>query len=114
MNTGSYVPFYEDTPLDLLPYAVTASASIPFIFPPQHINNYVLMDGGTIWNVNLISAADRCREIVGDDSQIIMDIVMCHDHEVHDETDTGNAINNFLRYRQIHGYYKKMNDVVEF
>ena len=43
-----------------------------------------------------------------------MDIVLCHDHEIHDETDTGNAINNFLRYRQIHGYYKKMNDIVEF
>lgn len=85
VNTGNYVPFYENTPLDVLPHAVVASGSIPFIFPPQKIGDYVLMDGGTIWNVNLVSAADRCREIVDDDSKIIMDIVLCHDHEIHDE-----------------------------
>jgi hypothetical protein len=72
------------------------------------------MDGGTIWNVNLVTAADRCREIVDDDSKIIMDIILCGDHSIHDEMDTGDAINNFLRYRSIHEAYKKLNDVVEF
>ena len=72
------------------------------------------MDGGTVWNVNLVSAAERCLEIVDDDSKIIMDIVICHEHTIDTEQDTGNAINNFLRYRQIHGQNKKLNDVVEF
>ena len=82
-NTGNYVQFTEDTPIDTLPHAVAASGSVAFIFPPQYINGYILMDGATAWNVNLISAADRCREIVDDDSKIIMDVIMCHDHTIH-------------------------------
>jgi predicted acylesterase/phospholipase RssA len=34
VNTGGYETFYEDTPIDILPHAVVASGSIPFIFPP--------------------------------------------------------------------------------
>jgi hypothetical protein len=40
------------------------------------------MDGGTVWNTNIVTAADKCRELVDDDSQIIMDIVLTGDHEM--------------------------------
>lgn len=72
------------------------------------------MDGGTVWNTNLITAADRCREIVDDDSKIIMDIILSHENELHPESKTGDAIDNYFRSREISGYYKKMNDIVEF
>ena len=106
MNTGSYIVYDEKTSPSILPNAVVASASIPFIFPPQKIGNYLLMDGGTIWNLNLITAADKCKEIVNDDSKITMDIILCGDHEIHTEQDTGNAMNNFLRWQAIQNYYK--------
>ena len=35
------------------------------------------MDGGTVWNTNLVSAVERCREIVEDDSQITLDVIVC-------------------------------------
>jgi len=35
------------------------------------------MDGGTVWNTNLVSAVERCREIVDDDSQITLDVIVC-------------------------------------
>ena len=35
------------------------------------------MDGGTVWNTNLVSAVDRCLEQVDDESQIIIDIALC-------------------------------------
>jgi len=97
-----------------MPLAVVSSASIPFVFPHRQYKDYILMDGGTVWNTNIVTAADKCRQLVDDDSQIIMDIVLTGDHEIHEEMDTGNAINNFLRYYGIHTYYKHFNDVLEF
>ena len=47
---------------------VVSSASIPFVFPHRYIDNKVLMDGGTVWNTNLVSAVDRCLELVDDES----------------------------------------------
>lgn len=55
-NNGEYVTFKEDMPFDDISKYVVASASIPFIFPHTVIDDYVLMDGGTAWNVNLVSA----------------------------------------------------------
>lgn len=33
-----------------------ASSSIPGVFPPQHFEGHVFMDGGTQWNLNVYSA----------------------------------------------------------
>jgi predicted acylesterase/phospholipase RssA len=35
---------------------VTSSASIPFVFPHVEMDGRTLMDGGTVWNTNLVSA----------------------------------------------------------
>ena len=63
VNTGKYVIFDESTPFSDLPTLIIASASIPFIFPHRHYKDYILMDGSTIWNTNIISAVDKCAEL---------------------------------------------------
>ena len=68
VNTGSYVTFNESTPFADLPTAVVSSSSIPFVFPHRHFDGRILMDGGTVWNTNMISAVNRCMEIVDDES----------------------------------------------
>lgn len=68
VNTGTYVTFTEKDPIDKMIMGVVSSASIPFIFPHRKIGNNVLMDGGTVWNTNLVSAVDRCLELVDDES----------------------------------------------
>ena len=35
------------------------------------------MDGGTVWNTNLATAINRCREQVDSDEDIIMDVIVC-------------------------------------
>lgn len=63
INTGNYVTFNEKS-ADIadMPRRVVSSASIPFVFPHQLIDNMTLMDGGTVWNINMVSAIERCRE----------------------------------------------------
>jgi len=64
------------------------------------------MDGGTVWNTNLVSAVHRCREIVSDDSQITLDIVICGGSGAIDITsDVYNAYSNFMRYKTISDYH---------
>jgi predicted acylesterase/phospholipase RssA len=42
--------------------AFMASTLIPAVFPTDHWGEATLMDGGTVWNSNLVSAVHRCRE----------------------------------------------------
>ena len=77
-NTGDYVAMTQkDTPIEDLPKAALASASIPVVFPPTLLNGYVFQGGGTAWTTNLYSAVEQCREIVDDYSDIIVDIAIC-------------------------------------
>ena len=77
VNSGAYLLFDEKT--SDVPKAVVSSASIPLFFPNQDWGNGVVaMDGGTIYGTNLVSAVNRCKEIVGDDeSKITIDIIVC-------------------------------------
>lgn len=77
INTGNYILFDEKTDAAELPFAAVSSASIPFIFPNRVYKDMVLADGSTAWNSNLVSAVDKCRDLVDNDSQIIIDIIIC-------------------------------------
>mmetsp|Transcript_1538 Transcript_1538/g.2713 ORF Transcript_1538/g.2713 Transcript_1538/m.2713 type:complete len:338 (-) Transcript_1538:193-1206(-) len=114
VNSGSYVVFNEKT-TDIV-NAVVSSASIPFIFPNVQFNasSVVCMDGGTVWNTNLVSAVERCREQVDDDSQITLDIVLCGSSKLAHWEDKNNAYANWLRFGDIKSYYDDMADILEF
>jgi predicted acylesterase/phospholipase RssA len=85
VNTGSYVTFDETQPE--MAKMIVSSSSIPFAFTPQ-VWNYpdgsqvVCMDGGTVYNTNLVSAVKRCRETVDDDSEITLDIFVLDTLEI--------------------------------
>lgn len=56
-NTGEYVAMTRDnTPFENLAQSSMSSASIPVVFPNQHLNGYNFMDGGTVWDLNLDTA----------------------------------------------------------
>ena len=114
VNTGSYLLFDETT--DDPVKAVLSSASIPFVFPNQKWGGHVAMDGGTVFNLNMVSAVHRCREIVDDDSMINIDILMCSaGKEAQEGWEYKNkAVSNFLRYQDIKSAYESNDDVREF
>jgi len=72
------------------------------------------MDGGTVWNTNLVSAVQRCREIVDDDSKIILDIIVCDDDELDAWESENNAMSNYLRFNGIKSYHDSIADIDEF
>jgi predicted acylesterase/phospholipase RssA len=56
VEEGSYVEFKEDIGMENLGRIIRASSSIPFAFEPTPFEGRLLMDGGTIWNINLDGA----------------------------------------------------------
>jgi len=55
-NTGNYVRFNETLPRDQHARAFVASTLIPAVFPHDNWDGRALMDGGTVWNTNLVDA----------------------------------------------------------
>jgi len=78
--TGDYIVFDSDkVALEDLPMSIVSSASIPLVFPDRKIGDWVLGDGGTVWGINLISAVEKCMELVDHPSKIVMDLAICDD-----------------------------------
>jgi predicted acylesterase/phospholipase RssA len=55
---------------------IIASTSMPFVFPYQKHNDSIYVDGGVLLNVDARSAIRRCKEIVDDEKDIIVDAIM--------------------------------------
>lgn len=78
VNTGDFIAMNQDnTVVEDLAQAALSSGSIPAVFPPQHLNGHLFMDGGTVWNANLSSAVQQCLEVVDDVADIIVDVAIC-------------------------------------
>jgi len=56
------------------------------------------MDGGTVWNTNLVSVVLRCRDLVDDDSKITVDIILCSTTKLDDWKNPDSALGNYLRF----------------
>jgi predicted acylesterase/phospholipase RssA len=114
-GTGEYTIFDEKVAAEDLAVAFTSSASIPFVFPSQSLYGETFNDGGAIYNVNLVSAIDRCLEEVEDESQIIIDIVICSHHNPIEKEDlAGNTIDNYMRAWEIQSELGSLRDIYEF
>lgn len=67
-NNGNYITFNEDGVKEMFASKIRASCSMPFIFPHVDILDMVLLDGGVSWTSNMVTALDRCKEIVDEDN----------------------------------------------
>jgi len=72
------------------------------------------MDGGTVYNVNLVSAVNKCLEIVDHPSKIIMDFAVCSSTSLGQMDETSNTMGNFMRYREIKKFDHALDDILEF
>jgi len=114
-NTGQYVnlDFNEsETRPDFLIEAAFASSAIPGLYPHIHHEDMELVDGGTVWNLDLDSPIRRCKEIVDKDEDIIVDFIIVSAATIEDITNFNDFSpqDHFLRGQQISSFYNVMND----
>jgi hypothetical protein len=73
-----------------------------------------LMDGGPASGTNLGSAIEHCRELVDDDSKIIVDILQCkYDVIPEDKVASKNAWTNWRRAKNFHSHYSNLDEIDE-
>ena len=99
-----------------LPEAVRASTSMPFAFPHVYMDDRVLVDGGSVWNVDFSSAVSRCKELVGNHpDRITVDIILLSGEQLErrDESEGHSAWANHNRFNALKSYYSVMSDVDE-
>lgn len=112
--TGDYEVFNETLSNSDKVNGIMTSAAIPFAFPSIHWNydgdELVGIDGGSVWNLNLASAIQRCKEVVGDDeTKITIDILDCSTHEQPPYKGSGDqihTIDSFMRYKNLKDHYE--------
>jgi predicted acylesterase/phospholipase RssA len=92
VNTGEFTEFNQkDTTYYDFGQASLGSGSIPGIFPPMAFKGHLLMDGGTVWNINVDSALRQCSEAGATNEEITLDILICGHYGMPDWTG-GNSI----------------------
>ena len=69
------------------------------------------MDGGTIYDVNLVSAVEQCLEVVDDMSKIIIDIAICAPAKDKSFVPKRDAAIDFVMSRELHRSYHGMNSI---
>ncbi|KAL4481729.1 hypothetical protein ABPG74_007818 [Tetrahymena malaccensis] len=76
LRTGDLVRYNETSSISTLVSAALASGSVPTFFPYSTLDDQIYVDGGTTGIlIDLQGAVQRCREIVSDDSDIIVDAI---------------------------------------
>jgi predicted patatin/cPLA2 family phospholipase len=98
-------------PADLVESAF-ASSSIPGAFPHITRGELELIDGGVIWNLDIASAVRRCKEIVDDEKDIIVDMVLCGNHKIDKKVDIEkySTFQHIMRGRELSSFYNGMSD----
>ena len=108
VNTGVYTTFDETMSKEEVALAPLFSSSIPAVFPHRIYEDATFMDGGTIWNLNVESAINKCKStgLATDESKIEIDILQCSSSKIADlNHNSTNAISNMLRARAIKSYH---------
>ena len=59
----------------------------------MHFQGRILMDGGTVWNTNVSSAINQCKDMGAFDDEIVIDVVVCG--ELNSISPIGNSITNW-------------------
>lgn len=95
VESGEYTVFDESVGIENLGTVIRASASIPFAFEPTEFNGHMYMDGGTVWNLNLKDAVDRCLEIVDDEEHVVLDIAITEFVNMEQIEETGTTYDNY-------------------
>ena len=72
------------------------------------------MDGGTVWNLDLMSPINQCLDLGFAQEDIILDVAICSDYSLPEEQELGNnSIYEFFRGRSMHSFYTSSDEIAD-
>ena len=87
------------------------------MFPWTELRGHKLIDSlASGWNVNIISAINKCLTIVDDPSQVELDVIVMYPYKLGKDSanSTHSTISNYYRRREIRNYYAYLSDIAAF
>jgi predicted acylesterase/phospholipase RssA len=105
----------SDTLPDFYVKSAIGSSSIPLVFPSVKKDDKIYVDGGSIWNIDIPSAVRRCKEVVDNDEDIIVDMILCGSNPPvsgpKKDLSKFSALSHYQRAQEIKSFYDTMNKV---
>jgi len=115
-NTAAYELYKFEPGAPMNDYAidsVMASASMPAVFPYVIREGKTLIDGGSVWNTDLVSAVEMCRATGAADNEITVDVVLCSGANIETlpNVENKNTFGHLMRFLAINSYVSSLADV---
>ena len=81
---------------------VVSSASVPLFFPYTEVRGQKMMDSlSTGWNVNMVSAVEKCMTMVDDPGDIVLDIIVMYPDRLHLDNNNGTTLIYYDKIREM-------------
>lgn len=118
IKTGQVLIFDETMSYQERVELIKSSAAIPFAFPPLEKDNMMLIDGSLYTDLTIGDPIQRCRDEVEDDSDIIIDVILCFGTPVGfdswnlAETRWYTALDFYHRREEIHNYHRHEAEIL--
>ena len=114
-DTGEYHPIdFNATGTQPKDFIMSAFASciIPFAFGQVVLDGHSLLDGGCKWKLDVLSTVRRCKEVVDDEADIIVDLILTNNPTISVKEDVSEytALEHFLRHIEMGNYYNTLDD----
>lgn len=97
---------------------IISSTAISFAFPPEFIDDMMLVDGSLFSTVSVGDPIERCRQEVDSDKDIIVDVLLCYEEQYDfgdwntDDVRWKTAIDMYKRRKAISHYYYYEEDIL--
>jgi len=108
-DTGEFVTFNENLTLDDFVEAVICSSALPGIFPYQNFQGQTFIDGGTVMSLNIAGGVQRCREKGFNDSEIVVDVLMCTSGVGWQNASSLSALQMLMRADEISSFWDSVS-----
>jgi len=110
INTAAKVIFTEqdwESDSDFAAHVALFSSAIPFLFKYRSYPPFTFIDGGWCEGIDIEDAVLKCREMVSDDENIIVDAIYCTNSTFFDETTSKyNGLQMYFRGQDITAWRK--------
>lgn len=112
---GSYRDFSETdiTQDDNLVDAMFASMSFAGFFPPADVLGSQWFDGSAVWDIDIFSAINRCKDLGYKNSDIVVDVIMTSSANLKQvQAEDYKSIGMLFRYLEISSFYNSMDGLL--
>lgn len=93
--------------------ALYASLSVAGFFPPADVLNSYYFDGSAVWDIDIFTAVNRCKDLGFAEEDIVVDVIMTSSANLKDvDASDFKSLQMLMRYAEISSFYNSMDGLL--